>query len=87
MRPALALLAVQSARFDSVRVLPAGSNQVSPSERLKVVKSDKPPSLYFCSLTPLPLAISGSSEIGKINTFLFSDHKTDSPPAVLNQQD
>ena len=71
MRPALALLAIQSARFDSVRVRPAGSNQVSPSERLKVVKSDKPPSLYFCSLTPLPLAISGSSKLERSTLFYF----------------
>ena len=50
--PAPARFPTQSASSDSMRRLPAGSNQDRPSIKLKVVASFKPPSLYFASEHP-----------------------------------
>src|ERR1700730_3135857 len=66
-RPASARLPRHSASSFMVaeNSRPAESRQVNPSLATKVVTSDSPPSLYFCSRTPRPRAISGTWSIAK----------------------
>src|SRR5690606_20166644 len=59
IRPALARAPIHSANssLERLNVRSAESSQERPASRLNVFRSDTPPSLYFCSLTPLPRVI------------------------------
>src|SRR6185503_17668172 len=60
-RPAWARSPTHSLRSVTLKVRPDESIQVNPSLYLKPTASDSPPSLYFCSRTPFPRVISGTS--------------------------
>ncbi len=73
-RPASARLPRQSASSLLVALNSrlAESRQVRPSLATKVTMSERPPSLYFCSRTPRPRAISGTWSSGKISILRLS---------------
>ena len=75
MRPAVALFPVTPLGLFRFEFCLRGLTKTVRLEDQSGYISDKPPSLYFFNLTPLPLTISGSSVILNIKTFsIFSNY-------------